>query len=579
VEQRIILRHLRDGEAKVDEFPVDTLIELTFGRDPSCQIHYGERDESVGRRHARLTVSRRDPLEITLSDLSSRNGTFVNGQRIQGEVHLKPGDRVQIGTGGPQFQFEVSGAAETRFVPLETPSTKAVETRNVIEVKQPLPPPPPPPLPSLQPLPSLLPARAASSQQSTTQRALLIVGIGLVVLGAVALIGYAATRGRGVLSYKVFHQRTIMSCAYKAYGNPDAEGGRYWFARTVLQNTGKGSVKNVKVSYQIPGYLTWTTPDEAPELLPNQTAVFVYYPKLPSKVSELRTRTPAVLETKVEYDDGSGVQSHTEKREFEFFGVTEFSYTSMQASEMVTYFDHWDNDPLLASYITDEDQAVKTFYAKIAEVSGGMGTGKDQKELEQFIKSTYNYMVSLGMTYSGAKGVPDSTGDVHSLVQSIRMPRDLIYGNTGLCIELAQLWCALGQAAGLKTYLVLIPTHAFPVLEAGDGTRIAVESTAIGGSFGGNLGKADTWEQAIELGVNKFKEQVSRPTTEILDIADLQSRGIRPPELPEINRPELVKLLDDRRGRRRVTNVTNIIVVRPVRPVYCPVCRPPWRRR
>jgi hypothetical protein len=572
LEQRIILRHLRDSGAKIDEFPADSLIELTFGRDPACQIHYDDRDEAVGRRHARLTVSQRDPLELTLSDLSSRNGTFVNDQRIQGDVRLKPGDRVQLGAGGPQFLVDLSGAAETRSVqPLGGPATKVVERQNVIQVKRPLP----------QPA-----SRTALGAQFLTQRTMTLLGIGLVVLGALALGGYAFAHSRGALSYKVFHQRTIMSCAYKAYGNPDSEGGRYWFARTVLQNTANGSVKNVKVSYQIPGFLTWTTPDEAAEILPNQTVVFVYYPKFPSKVSELRTRTPAVLETKVEYDDSSGHQSHTEKREFEFFGITEFSYTSMPASELVSYWDRWDNDPLLASYITDEDQAVKTFYAKIAEVSGGMGTGDNKKDLLQFIKSTYNYMVSLGMTYSGAKGVPDDTGDVHSLVQSIRMPRDLIYGNTGLCIELAQLWCALGQTAGLKARLVLIPGHAYTLLEAGDGTQIPVETTYIGGGNvpGANLGKAHTWEEAVQRGMERYfgtektAGERGQPKTELLQIADLQGHGIRPPELPEINRPELVKLLDDRLARHRKAGprVTNVVVVHHVlvRPRYCPFCRP-----
>lgn len=559
MEQRIILRHLRGGETKIDEFPADTLVELIFGRDPSCQIHYSDRDESVGRRHARLTVSQRDPLQVTLADLASRNGTFVNGQRVRGDVHLKPGDKIQLGTGGPQFQFDLSGGAETKFMPAGSPSTKAIEPRNVIEVKQPARPPTPTP---------------AHAGQFLNQRTMLYIGIGLLVLGALALGAYPVVRGRGELSYKVFHQRMVMSCAYKAYGNPDASGGRYWFARTVLQNTGKGSVKGVKVSYQIPGFLTWTTPDEAPEILPNQTAVFVYYPKLPAKVSELRTRTPAVLETKVEFDDGSGYQTHIEKREFEFYGITEFSYTSMPASELVSYADYGDNDPLLASYITDEDQVVKTFYAKISEVSGGFGTGANEKDLLQFIKSTYNYMVSLGMTYSGAKGVPDYTGDVSSTVQSIRLPRDVIYGNSGLCIELAQLWCALGQGAGLKVYLAMIPGHAFPILSAQDGTTFPVESTAISGSFGGNLGKAATWEQAIASAQNTFKEHKNQPTTEILDIRELQSRGIRPPELPEINRPELVKLLDDRRAKKYRPVVTNVIIVRPAPPRICWWCRP-----
>jgi hypothetical protein len=572
VELRVVLSYLREGSSTKDEFPIASLVELTLGRDPSCQIRCDDRDETASRRHARVSVGRRDPLEIVLTDLASRNGTFVNGQRIQGQVKLTSGDRIQLGTGGPVYQFEIAGQSETKVV---TPTARIMDVP-AATVVVPVPPPPPQAVAPQQIFDVPAPPRAAAPAGGSalvTRRALMYSGLGLMAGGAAALGGYALLRGRGSLSYKVYHQRMVMSCAYKAYGNPEAVGGRYWFARTVLQNTGKSVVKNVHVSYQIPGFMNWTTPDEAAEILPNQTVVFVYYPKFPSKLTELRSRTPAVLEVKIEYDDGSGHQEHIEKREFEFFGVNEFAYGSMAASEVVTRADAENNNPLLAAYVTDEDQAVKTFYAKAAEVSGGFGTGANQKDLLQFMKSVYNFMVSLGMTYSGAKGVPDETGDVRTLVQSIRLPRDLIYGNSGLCIELAILWCALGQGAGLKTFLVLIPGHAFPVLQASDGTTIPIESTAIGGSFGGNLGKAAGWDEAIESALKTFKENKGKPTTDILDIRELQGMGIRPPELPEINRAELVKLLDDRR-----TKHSPRVVVAPPRqqPV---VYRWWWRRR
>ena len=561
MEPRIVLRQLRPGAPAADEFPIATLIDLTLGRDPSCQIRFDEKDEAVGRRHAKISVKQRDPLQIVLTDLSSRNGTFVNGQQIQGEAPLKSGDQVQVGRGGPVFQFEVTGVAETKVTATGAKPTRFVETIQPIDVKIPPPPPKAPPQ-----------VASASSSTLVTRRTMLYSGIGMMAGGALALGGYTTTRGRGTLSYKVFHQRMVLSSAYKAYGNPEAANGRYWFARTVLQNTGKEPVKNVKVSYQIPGFLPWTTPDEAPEMLPGQTVVLVYYPKFPPKITDIRARTPATLEAKIEYDDGAGVQTHAEKREFEFFGLTEFAYGSTPQSEVVSRADGENNNPLLAAYCTDEDQAVKTFYAKISEVSGGFGTGADEKDLLQFIKSTWNYMVATGMTYSGAKGVPDATGDVRTKVQSIRFPRDLIYGNSGLCIELALLWCALAQGAGIKAFLALIPGHAFPILRASDGSTFPVESTMVSGSFGGNLGKASTWEQAVIAAQKELKNNRGRPTTEILDMRELQSLGIRPPELGDINRPELVKMLDERLAKRRGPQIIYVKVPVPV-PSHCVWCR------
>lgn len=48
----------------------------------------------ASRHHARLVVSLDS---ITVEDLSSRNGTFVNDQRIERTTPLSPGDRLKVG--------------------------------------------------------------------------------------------------------------------------------------------------------------------------------------------------------------------------------------------------------------------------------------------------------------------------------------------------------------------------------------------------------------------------------------------------------------------------------------------------
>ncbi len=52
-------------------------------------------DAQVSRRHARV---RRKGADYLLEDLGSRNGTLVNGERIQGPQVLTFGDRIQLGT-------------------------------------------------------------------------------------------------------------------------------------------------------------------------------------------------------------------------------------------------------------------------------------------------------------------------------------------------------------------------------------------------------------------------------------------------------------------------------------------------
>nr|WP_320133174.1 GGDEF domain-containing protein [uncultured Holophaga sp.] len=67
-----------------------------LGRSPSVDITL--LDEEVSRQHARLCLELGggDP-EITLEDLASTNGTFVNGRPVAGRVRLRSGDRIALG--------------------------------------------------------------------------------------------------------------------------------------------------------------------------------------------------------------------------------------------------------------------------------------------------------------------------------------------------------------------------------------------------------------------------------------------------------------------------------------------------
>ncbi|MDY7230645.1 sigma 54-interacting transcriptional regulator [Hyalangium rubrum] len=70
----------------------EVVSEVTLGRSPSCEIQLD--DDKVSRRHARVFLRQG---QAWLSDLGSRNGTLVNGERVEGEALLLPGDRVQVG--------------------------------------------------------------------------------------------------------------------------------------------------------------------------------------------------------------------------------------------------------------------------------------------------------------------------------------------------------------------------------------------------------------------------------------------------------------------------------------------------
>lgn len=79
------------GPAAGARFLLDT-DSVTVGRHPDSDIFLD--DITVSRRHASFT---RSPAGYVVSDRGSLNGTYVNRDRIEGDVTLTGGDEVQIG--------------------------------------------------------------------------------------------------------------------------------------------------------------------------------------------------------------------------------------------------------------------------------------------------------------------------------------------------------------------------------------------------------------------------------------------------------------------------------------------------
>nr|MBA3822224.1 FHA domain-containing protein [Deltaproteobacteria bacterium] len=67
--------------------------EITFGRSRSAVVTV--KHDNVSRLHTRV---RRSGDAIEVDDLGSRNGTFVNGERIAGTARVVAGDEIVIGS-------------------------------------------------------------------------------------------------------------------------------------------------------------------------------------------------------------------------------------------------------------------------------------------------------------------------------------------------------------------------------------------------------------------------------------------------------------------------------------------------
>jgi pSer/pThr/pTyr-binding forkhead associated (FHA) protein len=77
------------GSSQMVRLPSHGLV--TIGRDPSAELRVDH--TSVSRRHAQIVVDR----GLRISDLDSRNGTRVNGVRLDRVRALVTGDVIAIG--------------------------------------------------------------------------------------------------------------------------------------------------------------------------------------------------------------------------------------------------------------------------------------------------------------------------------------------------------------------------------------------------------------------------------------------------------------------------------------------------
>jgi pSer/pThr/pTyr-binding forkhead associated (FHA) protein len=109
-----------DAEGRRREHVLDSFARVVIGRSPNATIPVLD-DGSVSRLHAALEWM--DTHWTIVDDGLSRNGTFVNGQRLTGRRALHPGDTIRVGefvltyrdaARGPEAKTDVSGSLPTR---------------------------------------------------------------------------------------------------------------------------------------------------------------------------------------------------------------------------------------------------------------------------------------------------------------------------------------------------------------------------------------------------------------------------------------------------------------------------------
>lgn len=353
----------------------------------------------------------------------------------------------------------------------------------------------------------------------------------------------------------------IMPSAYKVYANEEALEGKYSLFKMSLTNNSSYPAENVVVSFDIPGIIENKVVEKIPKILPGQTVVVNCYPSFPQNIVERTTSSKEEANVKV---SGQNIKTIENSFGFSLKGRNEFVYSFIPSDEMRTAADAFDNMPLLACLITPEDPIIKYFtqqmQEKILKGETAAVVNKDEEGL-RFMLGVYEATLRSHMVYSGTSGVPEKVGDASTITQSIRLPREVITGRTGLCIELSLLYASVMMQAGMNPVIYLVPGHAYPGFHM-NGNYYAIESTAIGGEgIGGRSGGNEAYQAGMK-NLQTFIQQMrlGDPGYMLLDVREAIKLGAIAMELKDDNflRQKVDEVAKDFNGGAIATNIPTV---------------------
>jgi pSer/pThr/pTyr-binding forkhead associated (FHA) protein len=110
------------GKYQGGEFPLRPNREIVIGRSSDLDMVLVE--DMVSRKHAKIVT---DGKVVTIQDLGSTNGTFVNGEKVR-TIQLKDGDRILVGTSIIKL---VAGSGEAQA---PAASLSEIEARSKMQV-------------------------------------------------------------------------------------------------------------------------------------------------------------------------------------------------------------------------------------------------------------------------------------------------------------------------------------------------------------------------------------------------------------------------------------------------------------
>src|SRR5471030_2391645 len=128
----------------------------------------------------------------------------------------------------------------------------------------------------------------------------LILPGSLVFVGLLVLLLYFFDFGKNTLSVKISSASYIMPSVYKVYSNEQALNGEYYFFKMLMTNDGVSTMTDVKVSYNVPGYIDETELTTIPQIYPGQHVVVKCYQHFKDNIVQKMTQSKETGEIKIE---------------------------------------------------------------------------------------------------------------------------------------------------------------------------------------------------------------------------------------------------------------------------------------
>jgi len=333
----------------------------------------------------------------------------------------------------------------------------------------------------------------------------------------------------------VRYKKRLMAAVYKVYADPQAQDGAYWVAKCTFKNSGKSPVRDLRISYRLGEYSEMSVPDPYSLVPPGGTVVDRYYPVISSKVADLRTPTPLQLYIRYDYKDSAGHAYFGEiTQRMEMLGINQFEFSNLNDEDRTdSWFDFFNNAPLLAAFVTRMDDPVKQFAGYVSHAAGGAAAASSKEDAIRWLAAAYNMELLNDIVYSTPSGFLSKDS---SSGQDIKYPRDVFRDKSGTCVDLAITYAALAEAVGLKANLLVVPGHTFAIIKLPDGSLFPVENTGLGG---GN--QRLTFEEAVKAGIKEVQEYTQGPYY-LVDVEEQwNTHRIPNPELQQLGTDFLAK--------------------------------------